>query len=103
MPGTFGTPQATSTSRTSVPFSSTSRTARYSVIASRTLARASVSVAPCDQQPGKPGTETLNPSSVCLRAILYFMRPSLTRGGSGLVDQDGYSGEMRLVIEHVRI
>ena len=26
-----------------------------------------------DQQPGKPGTETLKPSSDCCKAILYFI------------------------------
>src|SRR5262249_3731931 len=34
---------------------------------------ASSSVAPCDQQPGKPGTETLYPSAVLRSAILYLM------------------------------
>jgi hypothetical protein len=37
----------------------------YSRIASRTLERASASVAPWDQQPGRPGTETLYPSLEC--------------------------------------
>src|SRR5215510_7819080 len=34
---------------------------------------ASSSVVPCDQQPGRPGQETLNPSSDSLRTTLYFM------------------------------
>jgi hypothetical protein len=45
-------------------------------MASRMLARASASVAPCDQQPGKPGTDTLNPSSLRFNATLYFMTAS---------------------------
>jgi hypothetical protein len=38
--------------------SSPSRAARYSRIASRMLVRASDSVAPWDQHPGSPGTDT---------------------------------------------
>lgn len=30
------------------------------------------SVTPCDQQPGRPGTDTLDPSSVRSSAILYL-------------------------------
>jgi hypothetical protein len=50
--------EATSTSRTTAPFSSPARAARYSRIASRMLVRASDSVAPWDQHPGSPGTDT---------------------------------------------
>ena len=35
--------------------------------------RASCSVSPWDQQPGRPGTETLYPSSLSFSAILYFI------------------------------
>ncbi len=49
---------ATSISRISSPRSCSSTTARYSRIASLTFSTASASVAPCDQHPGKPGTET---------------------------------------------
>ena len=34
---------------------------------------ASSAVAPCDQQPGSPGQETLYPSSVCVKATGYFI------------------------------
>ena len=52
---------ATSTSRTSPSscVANSSATARYSRIASAIFASASSSVSPCDQQPGKPGQETL--------------------------------------------
>lgn len=49
---------ATSISRISSPRSCSSTTARYSRIASLMFSTASASVAPCDQHPGKPGTET---------------------------------------------
>src|ERR1019366_2037152 len=42
------------------------------------LAKDSSSVAPCDQHPGRPGQETLYPSSVCIKATGYFMLPTLT-------------------------
>src|SRR5947209_1281919 len=52
LPGTFGTAQpATSTSRTVVPRSRSSRAARYSRIASRMFSSASSSVAPLHQEP----------------------------------------------------
>ena len=54
---------ATSISRTVAPWRSSSTAARYSWIASWMFLSASSSVSPCDQQPGRPGTETLNPSS----------------------------------------
>jgi hypothetical protein len=63
---------ATSTSRTSAPRSSSPATARYSRMASRIFSNASCSVAPWDQQPGSPGTETLTPSSERCNATLYF-------------------------------
>src|ERR1017187_499673 len=37
------------------------------------LAKASSSVAPCDQQPGRPGQETLYPSSVRIKATGYLI------------------------------
>ncbi len=37
------------------------------------LARASSSVAPCDQQPGSPGQQTLKPSPVWVKATGYFI------------------------------
>lgn len=46
--------------------------ARYSRIASRMFEIASSSVDPCDQHPGRPGTDTLNPSSDAPRLIVYF-------------------------------
>lgn len=46
-------------------------------MASRMFARASSSVAPCDQHPGSPGQETLYPSSVGTRATGYFMSPTV--------------------------
>ena len=49
---------ATSISRISSPRSCSSTTARYSRIASLMFSTASASVAPCDQHPGRPGTET---------------------------------------------
>src|SRR5438445_13753239 len=42
-------------------------------MASRIFSVASASVEPCDQQPGKPGTQALKPSSVLRNAILYFI------------------------------
>jgi hypothetical protein len=64
-PGSLGIAQTmTSTSRTSSFFSDSSTAARYSRIASWMFSRASSSVAPCDQQPGSPGQETLKPSSL---------------------------------------
>ena len=42
-------------------------------MASRMFASASSSVAPCDQHPGRPGQETLYPSSVGIKATGYFM------------------------------
>jgi hypothetical protein len=38
------------------------------------FAKASSSVAPCDQQPGRPRQETLYPSSVGIKATEYFIR-----------------------------
>src|SRR5262249_39919645 len=66
----------TSSSRTSAPWSRSSRAARYSWMASRMFASASSSVSPSDQQPGSAGTETLMPSSVRWSATLYFMATS---------------------------
>src|SRR3954454_20013501 len=43
-------------------------------MASWMLARASSSVSPSDQQPGRAGTDTLMPSSVRCSATLYFMK-----------------------------
>jgi len=54
-------------------------TSRYSLIASRMFAKASSSVAPCDQQPGSPGQETLYPSSVRIKATGYFIFPTLAK------------------------
>ena len=48
----------TSISRTSAPRNCSSTTLKYSRMASLMFSRASVSDAPCDQQPGRPGTET---------------------------------------------
>src|SRR5260370_14054251 len=39
------------------------------------FASASGSVAPCDQQPGKPGHDTANPSSDGYKTTRYFMLP----------------------------
>ena len=52
---------ATSTLRISTSCGGSTATARYARMASRILSRASVSVKPCDQQPGRPGTKTLYP------------------------------------------
>jgi hypothetical protein len=41
------------------------------------FAKASSSVAPCDQHPGSPGQETLYPSSVCIKATEYFTNLTL--------------------------
>ena len=41
------------------------------------FAKASSSVAPCDQHPGSPGQETLYPSSVGINATGYFMPPTV--------------------------
>src|ERR1035437_5718590 len=41
------------------------------------FANASSSVAPCDQHPGRPGQETLYPSSVGIKATGYFILPTL--------------------------
>ena len=64
---------------------------RYSWMASLMHANVSSSVAPCDQQPGSPGRETLYPSSVCVKATGYFIplnlafrRAVVTSGGLGL-------------------
>lgn len=46
-------------------------------MASRILARASASVSPSDQQPGKPGTQALTLSSVCSRKVTYGAACSL--------------------------
>lgn len=48
-------------------------TDRYSRIPSWMFGKASSSVAPCDQQPGRPGQETLYPSSVRTKATGYLM------------------------------
>src|SRR5438105_4092885 len=48
-------------------------TSKYSRIASLMFARASASVAPCEWQPGKPGTETAKPSSDSSMSTVYFM------------------------------
>ena len=51
------------------------------------FAMASFSVAPCDQQPGRPGTDTLTPSALRVSAILYFMvAPSDLQDTEVLVD-----------------
>src|SRR5260370_141381 len=67
-----------STSRVSTPstLSNSSRAARYSRMASWMFAKASSSVSPSDQQPGKPGTETLIPSSERWSATLYLIDTS---------------------------
>src|ERR1017187_1454159 len=41
------------------------------------FAKASSSVAPCDQHPGRPGQETLYPSSVRIKTTGYFIPPTL--------------------------
>jgi len=64
----------TSTSHTSasgVPWRTSSTAARYSRMASWIFSSASASVAPCDQQPGKPGQDTLYPSSDFCKTTLY--------------------------------
>ena len=43
------------------------------LIASWMFSMACSSVAPWDQQPGRPGTQTLYPSSDCCRTTLYLM------------------------------
>jgi hypothetical protein len=43
------------------------------------FARASSSVAPCDQHPGNPGQETLYPSSVGVKATGYFIPLTVLR------------------------
>ena len=45
-------------------------------MASAIFAIASSSVAPCDQHPGRPGAETLKPSSSRRNTILYLIRTS---------------------------
>src|SRR5262249_14633742 len=55
--GDLGHYTETSTSRTSAPRVCSVTTARYSWMAERTFSRASASVSPWDQQPGKPGTD----------------------------------------------
>ncbi len=78
-PGSFRTAQtATSISRTMAPSPRSPAAARYSRMASRMFSTASCSVTPWDQQPGRPGTETLNPSSEGRSAILNFMGPPET-------------------------
>lgn len=62
----------TSISRTSESCRDSARAARYSRIASRMFSRASCPVFPWDQHPGKPGHETLKPSSDSCRTTLYF-------------------------------
>src|SRR5262249_43684318 len=65
---------STSTSRTRAsPLRRSSRTARYSRMASAMFSRASCSVAPCEWQPGSPGTEAAKPSSDSWRLTLYFI------------------------------
>src|SRR5674476_596526 len=71
----------------SAPSMRSSRTTRYSAIAARTFASASASVTPCDQHPGRPGTETLNPSSDRSSAILYFIGSSSARNIRELADK----------------
>src|SRR5262245_40715490 len=88
---------AISISRTTAPSRRASRTARYSRIASRIFSRASSSVAPCDQQPGRPGTETLYPSSVLSKAILYLTALSLPYPKCDRDLHRGYLSTRRLV------
>jgi len=77
IPGMFGIRDAgISTSLKFCSPASCLGTSRYSRIASWMFAKASFSVAPCDQHPGRPGQETLYPSSVCIKATGYFT-PSL--------------------------
>ncbi len=64
-PGNFGlTYTLTSISRTSASLSRSLTARRYSEIATRTFSSASASVAPCDQQPGRPGTDALSLASM---------------------------------------
>src|SRR5713101_5377176 len=64
------TQMVTSTSRISASLLSSAAASRYSLIACWMFASASCSVAPWDQQPGRPGQETLNPSSDWRKAAL---------------------------------
>src|SRR4030067_2266176 len=48
-------------------------------MASLIFSKASSSVFPCDQHPGKPGTQTAYPSSVFCRFTLYFIEKSPLR------------------------
>src|SRR5271163_1629992 len=41
------------------------------------FSRASSSVSPCELQPGRPGQETLYPSSECCRTTRYFIHPPI--------------------------
>src|SRR5439155_26248165 len=54
---------STATSRTVLPQLSSPTTSRYSRIAAAMFSSASFSVAPCEWQPGSPGTYTAKPSS----------------------------------------
>jgi hypothetical protein len=66
----------TATSRTSasgMAWNKSSTAARYSRIASWIFSSASASVVPCDQQPGRPGQETLSPSLDFCKTIFYSM------------------------------
>src|SRR5437763_7818493 len=67
----------TSTSRTSASAVVSSTAPRYSSIALRMFSSASASVAPCDQHPGKPGQDTLTPSTECCRTTRYFILATL--------------------------
>ena len=80
------TQDATSTSRTVAFLRRSSRAARYSWMAACMFSSASFSDAPCDQHPGRPGTETLYPSSLCCSAILYFIADSPSAIIAGLVE-----------------
>ena len=64
---------ASSISRISESCNSSSATATYSRMAASMFSIASASVCPWDQQPGRPGTDTLQPSSDLRRAIRYLI------------------------------
>src|SRR5690606_29852003 len=64
---------STSISLTICSRPNSSTIARYSCRASRMFVNASCSFAPCEWQPGSPGTETANPSSDGSRMTLYRM------------------------------
>ncbi len=66
-------------------------------MASRMFARASSSVAPCDQHPGSPGQETLYPSLVRTRvtaglAIFGFSKGQAGAGAAVVLSNDHFDG-----------